>query len=320
MRRLAATLCLALLPAIAAAQTTTPQPAQQSGATPPAGDPVVAKVNGKELHRSDVIESAKSLPEPYQQQIDQLFPALIERLIDLNLLAAEGRKEGLQNDPTVKAQVAQFEDQAVREVLLDHYLKSKVTEDAIKARYEKFLKETPPQTEVRARHILVDSEAKANDIIKQLDAGADFKDLASKDSLDKKAAANGGDLGYFTAQDMVPEFAEAAFALDKGQYTKKPVKTRFGWHIILVEDKRQKKPPTLDEARSQIESELTQELVGAYLADLRSKAQIEKFNPDGSPLKPAAPATTPPAGGNAGSGATGGAATPPAGDQPKTQP
>ncbi|MFO1058063.1 MAG: peptidylprolyl isomerase [Dongiaceae bacterium] len=309
MRRLAATLCLALLPAMAAAQTN--QPA--APATPPAGDPVVARVNGKELHRSDVIESAKSLPEPYQQQVEQLFPALIERLIDLSLLVAEGRKEGLQNDPAVKAQVAHFEDQAVLQALLDHYLKAKVTEDAVKARYEKFLKETPPQTEVRARHILVDSEAKANDIIKQLDGGADFKELASKDSLDKKAAANGGDLGYFSAQDMVPEFAEAAFALDKGQYTKKPVKTRFGWHIILVEDKREKKPPTLDEARSQIEAELNQELVAAFLADLRSKAEIQKFNPDGSPIKPA-PAT-PPASGN---GAAPG--TPPAAEQPKTQP
>lgn len=322
MRRLAASLCLALLPAMAAAQTTTQPaaPATPPAATPaPGGDPVVARVNGKELHRSDVIESAKSLPEPYQQQIDQLFPALIERLIDLNLLAAEGRREGLQNDPAVKAQVAQFEDQAVREAVLDRYLKAKVTDDAIKAAYEKFLKDTPPQTEVRARHILVDSEEKANAIIKQLDAGANFAELASKDSLDKKAAANGGDLGYFTAQDMVPEFAEAAFALDKGQYTKKPVKTRFGWHIILVEDKREKKPPTLDEARSQIESELTQQLVGAYLADLRKQAQIEKFNPDGSPIKPApAPAATPPAATPpaAGNGTTGGTATPPAKTQP----
>jgi peptidyl-prolyl cis-trans isomerase C len=294
LRRLAATLCLVALPALAMAQTTTATP--PASPAPPAGDPVVAKVNGKELHRSDVIESARSLPEPYQQQIEQLFPALIERLIDLNLLAAEGRRQNLQNDPAVKAQVANFEDQQIREAVLDRYLKSKVTDEAIKARYQQFLKEMNPVMEVRARHILVDSEDKANEIIKELDAGADFADLASKKSIDTKAAAKGGDLGYFTAEDMVPEFAEAAFALDKGQYTKKPVKTRFGWHIIKVEDKREKKPPTLEEARSQIESELTQELVGAYLADLRGKATIEKFNPDGTPIKPgeaAKPAAAP---------------------------
>jgi peptidyl-prolyl cis-trans isomerase C len=286
LRRLAATLCLAALPAMAMAQTTTTPPPASPAA--PAGDPVIAKVNGKELHRSDVVASARSLPEPYQQQIDQLFPALIERLIDLNLLAAEGRRQNLQDDPAVKAAVHAYEDQQVREAVLDRYLKSKVSDEAIKARYQKFLKEMAPVMEVRARHILVDSEDKANEIIKELDGGADFADLASKKSIDTKAAAKGGDLGYFTAEDMVPEFAEAAFALDKGQYTKKPVKTRFGWHIIKVEDKREKKAPTLEEARSQIESELTQELVGAYLADLRSKATIEKFNPDGSPIKPAA--------------------------------
>jgi len=287
LRRLAATLCLVALPGLAMAQTTTTTP--PASPAPPAGDPVVAKVNGKELHRSDVVESARTLPEPYQQQIEQLFPALIERLIDLNLLAAEGRRQNLQNDPAVKAQVANYEDQQIREAVLDRYLKSKVSDEAIKARYQKFLKEMTPVMEVRARHILVDSEDKANEIIKELDGGADFTDIASKKSIDTKAAAKGGDLGYFTAEDMVPRFAEAAFALDKGQYTKKPVKTRFGWHIIKVEDKREKKPPTLEEARSQIESELTHELVGAYLADLRSKATFEKFNPDGSPIKPAAP-------------------------------
>jgi hypothetical protein len=139
LRRLAATLCLVALPAVAMAQTTTTTPPASPVA--PAGDPVVAKVNGKELHRSDVIESARSLPEPYQQQIDQLFPALIERLIDLNLLAAEGRRQNLQNDPAVKAQVANYEDQQVREAVLDRYLKSKVSDEAIKARYQKFLKD-----------------------------------------------------------------------------------------------------------------------------------------------------------------------------------
>jgi peptidyl-prolyl cis-trans isomerase C len=264
--------------------------------TEPPPDTVVAIIDGQPLRRADVIESASNLPAPYQQQMEQIFPALIERLIDLKLLAEEGRRRNLQDDAGVRAEVAKFEEQAIREALLDQFLKERVTEDEIKKRYDEMVKAYQPEAEIRARHILVAEEATAKEIIAELEGGADFIELAKTKSIDAAAAQQGGDLGYFVKEQMVPEFADAAFALQVGEYTKQPVKTRFGWHIIKVEDKRNKPPPTLEEAREGINSELSQELVGTLLAELRSKSEIQRFNPDGTPIQQ----TTPPAGGESG--------------------
>jgi len=253
-------------------------------------DRVVAIVDGKELRRSDVVASAATLPEAYRQQIDELFPALVERLIDLNLLVNEGRRLSLHDDGAVKARVARCEELAIREALLEGYLAERATGEAVEARYERFLEETPPQLEVRARHILTETEAAAKKVIAELAGGADFAELAAKQTIDTAAAANGGDLGYFTAEQMVPEFSEAAFMLAEGEYTKEPVKTRFGWHVVKVEDRREKAPPGFAEARERVTQQLTQEIVGQLLALLRGQAKIEKFNADGTPILPPEPA------------------------------
>jgi len=257
----------------------------QTAATPAVTDDwIVAKVNGMELRHSDVVASAEGLPEAYRQQVDALFPPLLERLIDLNLLVSEGRRQSLDADPVVRAQIAKYQEQVIREALINRYLAGKIGEETVRARYKRFIKETPPQLEVRARHILLDSEAAAKDIIAQLEAGASFADLAGQQTIDTASAAKAGDLGYFTGDQMVPEFSEAAFALDRGEYTKQPVKTRFGWHVILVEDRRERPRPSFEEARAKIEEQLSQELVSALLADLRQTATIEKFNRDGTPM------------------------------------
>jgi peptidyl-prolyl cis-trans isomerase C len=161
-----------------------------------------------------------------------------------------------------------------------------MTEEAIKARYEKFVAEQPAQTEVHAQHILVASEAEAKNVITQLAGGADFSTLAKEKSTDPSAKQNGGDLGYFAAGDMVPEFERAAFALEKGQSSQEPVQSQFGWHVIKVVDRREKTPPTLDEARGQIQELLSSELVTSYVTALRADAKIEVFNPDGTPKEP----------------------------------
>jgi peptidyl-prolyl cis-trans isomerase C len=293
IRSLGALLAFALLAATlasAAAQETQPAPAPSQSAPSAASPPpetVVAIINGTKITRADVIASARSLPPQYQQQIDAIFPALIDRLVDLTLLSDVGRAQNLQDDAEVKSRVAQFTDQVIQEMVIRRHIETMMTEEAIKARYEKFVAEQPAQTEVHAQHILVASEAEAKDVITQLAGGADFSALAKEKSTDPSAQQNGGDLGYFAAGDMVPEFERAAFALEKGQSSQEPVQSQFGWHVIKVVDRREKTPPTLDEARGQIQELLSSELVTSYVTSLRTAAEIEVFNPDGTPKAPA---------------------------------
>ena len=276
LRLAAGALVLSLGAAAAMAQTTP--------ATAPAGDPVVAVVNGKTLKRSDVVASAQTLPAQYRSQVDQLFPQLVDRLIDITLMVDEGRKQNLQNDPDVKAIVAQYEDEAIRQVLLKRFLAGKITDADLKKRYDAEVAKVPPTEELKASHILVKTEDEAKDIIKQLEGGADFAKLAKEKSTDTGSGANGGDLGYFGDGDMVPEFYAAANKLKKGEFTKDPVKSQYGWHVILLTDRRTKVAPKFEEVKDQIKDELTQELVAAWLTNLHKAAKIQKFGPDGKPL------------------------------------
>ncbi len=262
--------------------------AQTTNTTPPAAgdtksDPVVAVVNGTTLKRSDVVASAQTLPAQYRNQVDQLFPQLVDRLIDITLMVEEGRRQKLQDDPEVKAIVARYEDEAIREVLVRRFLADKVTDDILKKRYADEITKMPPTEELRASHILVKTEDEAKAIIKQLDGGADFAKMAKEKSTDA-SAGNGGDLGYFSDGDMVPEFYAAAAKLKKGEYTKAPVKTQYGYHIIELTDRRTKAVPKFEEVKDQVKDQVTQELVSAWLADLHKGAKVQKFGPDGKPL------------------------------------
>jgi len=268
-------------------QPATGQPAAQAPAPEPPPETVVAIVNGKKITRADVIAAAKQLPAEYQSQINQVFPALIDRQIDLQLISEAGAEQKLLEDPEVKAQIAEITENIIRQAVLDRLLKEKMNDAAIKARYDQFVAALPKQQEVKARHILVDLEEDAKAIIVQLDGGADFSAIAKEKSKDPGSGPKGGDLGYFVAGQMVPEFSAAAFKLEKGQYTKTPVKSQFGWHVIILDDKRDKQPPTLEEARSTIEQILSNEVVTSYVDGLRKSATVEKFNPDGTPVAPA---------------------------------
>jgi peptidyl-prolyl cis-trans isomerase C len=277
--RLAAGGVVLLLGSTAVPAQTTTQPA----ATDTKSDPVVAVVNGKTLKRSDVVASAQTLPPQYRNQIDQLFPQLVDRLIDITLMVDEGRRQKLQNDPEVKAIVARYEDEAIREVLVRRLLAGKVSDEALKKRYADEVTKVPPSEELRASHILVKTEDEAKAVIKQLQGGADFAKLAKEKSTDT-SAGNGGDLGYFGNGDMVPEFYAAAAKLKKGEYTKDPVKTQYGWHVIELTDRRTKAVPKFEEVKDQVKDQVTQELVSAWLADMHKTAKIQKFGLDGKPL------------------------------------
>jgi peptidyl-prolyl cis-trans isomerase C len=291
---LVAWLSLALLaPAPALGQTGQPQPAQPAKpqAAPaqsakPAADQVLATVNGDPIRMADIQDAAENLPEQYRSiPVDRLMAVLLNQLISNKLLLAEGKRQNLAAAPEVQKRVDSFRDRAIQQVLLENVVHKSVTDDALQSLYKKYLADNPPKEEVSARHILVDNEADAKGIIVQLRGGADFAALAKLKSKDP-AAQSGGDLGFFGKDEMVKEFADAAFAMKTGEISAAPVKTQFGWHVIKVEDRRAANPVPFDEARQDLFNQLSQQTVSQYIETLRTNAKIERFGPDGKPLPP----------------------------------
>ncbi|MEQ8506862.1 MAG: peptidylprolyl isomerase [Rhodospirillales bacterium] len=250
-----------------------------------ADDPVVATVNGAKIHRSQLTEAYSRLPAQYQQvPIEQLFPALLDSMIDAKLAAEQAVKEKVHETEAFKAELEAFKERLLGSTLIQNMVDAKVTVEAVSQRYATVVKDMAGQVEVHARHILVKTEEEAKAVIKDLSGGADFADLAKKKSTGP-SGPNGGDLGYFGKGQMVPEFEKAAFAMDKGGVTKAPVQTQFGWHVIKVEDKRTQEAPSLEEMEPQIRQSLTREIGAEVTKDLRGSAKIERFNLDGTPVK-----------------------------------
>ncbi len=292
-RRAAATLVAGIIPC-AAALAQTPAPAPAAPAAVPA-DPVVAKVNGDPIYLSDVRASAQSLPQNLRAlPPETVYPRLIDSMISERVLADAARKAGIDKDPAVQRQVAAATDQVLDNALLTKVVMPTVTDQALHARYQAEIAGKPGQVEVHAKHILVDSEDQAKDIIAQLNKGADFATLAKKYSKDP-GAADGGDLGFFKKDEMVPAFADAAFALKPGQFTQTPVHTQFGWHVILVIERRQAPAPTFEQAADQLRQQMLQEGVRKEIAQARAAANVETFNMDGSPMRATDKAVPPPA-------------------------
>jgi peptidyl-prolyl cis-trans isomerase C len=265
-----------------------------SGATTAPADPVVAKVNGQPIYLSDLQAAAQGLPDNMRGMPPQmLFPMLLDQLIDGRALVIEAKREGLQKDPAVARQVQAAEDHALQSALLSKEVGPKVTDEAVKARFEKDQASKPPEEEVRASHILVANEADAKKIIAELNGGADFATLAKANSTDP-GGKTGGDLGFFKKDDMVPEFAAAAFALKPGEITQTPVHTQFGWHVIKLVERRTAPPPTFDQAKDDLRQKMIQEYVQQAVAQAQTGVTVQKFNMDGTPMKATDSAEPPP--------------------------
>jgi peptidyl-prolyl cis-trans isomerase C len=288
-------------PAPAAAAPGTPAPAGAAPAAavaPPMPKPetVVARVNGTDIHFSDVQDAIATLPEEYRSLPPQmLFPMLIDQLIDRKAVVLLAHKDGLDTDPAVLKQIARATDAALQNALFAKDIGPLISEPAIKARYDATVAGKPGEEEVHARHILVATEDEAKKIIEELNNKGDFAALAKAHSTDS-GAAQGGDLGWFKKGDMVPEFSAAAFALKPGEYTKTPVHSQYGWHIIKLEERRMSSPPTFEQSHDQIRQEIIQEGVKKVVAEAKDGLMIQKFNLDGSEQKPAAAAAAPAAG------------------------
>jgi peptidyl-prolyl cis-trans isomerase C len=255
----------------------------QSVSKPPADDPVVARVNDSEIRRSDVLITIESLPAQYRQlPLEALFGTVLTQMIDRRLIAQAAEKSKLGDDAEVKRRLAGLRERVLQEIYLSNELEKALTDDKVRSRHEQLLKSQPAKEEVRARHILLASEADAKAVIDELTKGGDFAELA-KSRSSGPSAATGGDLGYFAKDQMVPEFAEAAFAMKKGETSKAPVKTQFGWHVIKIEDRRQAAPPSFEERKDELRREMAQEMIVAIIDDLRKGAKIEQFSLDGGP-------------------------------------
>jgi peptidyl-prolyl cis-trans isomerase C len=261
-----------------------------------AADPVVATVNGAQIHKSDVEAAYETLPQQYRQMpLEAIYEPLLDRVIDSRLLLAEAGERNLAEDPEVQAEITQARDNVLRDSLVEQAIEQGTSEERLRAAYEA-MKSQPGFAfeETRASHILLASEAEAQEVLKQIEGGADFAALAKEKSTDPSAKSNAGDLGYFKRDQMVPEFAEAAFTIEPGTVGETPVKSQFGWHVIKVEDRRQT-VPSFEDKQPELREQLAREIVTALLTDVREGAEIERFNLDGTPkaaapTAPAAPA------------------------------
>jgi peptidyl-prolyl cis-trans isomerase C len=261
-------------------------------AAPAAADPVIASVNDQQIHLSDVRAAASQLPQEMRNLPPQmLFPMVVNQLVDQHALVDEAKTEKLQDDPKVQVAMRAAADTALQNALLTRDVGPQITDAKLQAAYQAQYAHKTGQEEVHARHILLPTEAAANDVIKQLHGGADFATLAKKLSTDKETAAqNGGDLGWFKKGDMLPEFSNQAFSMKKGEISAKPVHTTYGWHVIQVLDTRVAPAPSFDSVKDQLRQSLIQAAVREAVNKAVAKVKVVHYNPDGSVQKPT-PAT-----------------------------
>jgi peptidyl-prolyl cis-trans isomerase C len=254
-------------------------------------DPVLARVNGGEIHESDLKLAEDELGPSLPAQMDPATrrESLLNYLIDMKIVAkaADDRKLGDNDD--FKRHLEFARQRLLMDTLLNADGKAALTDEAEHKVYDDAVKQVSAEQEVHARHILVETEDEAKQVVEELKKGADFAELAKKKSKDP-GASDGGDLGFFTKDQMVPEFSAVAFSLEPGKISD-PVKSQFGWHVIKVEEKRNRKPPDFQQVKPQIENYLTRKAQGATVEKLRAEAKVERL--DQPAAKPdAAPAAT----------------------------
>ena len=248
-------------------------------------DPVIAVVNGTEIRMHEIGFAYQSLPEEYKQMPEQaLFEPLLDQVVNRYLVVQAARAEGFDKIPEVSDQVNFVADSALRDSFLFRKIEEAQNPEALKVLYEAEVAKIPEGEEVSARHILVKTEEEAKAVKIRADAGEDFAGLASEISTGP-SKVNGGDLGYFVKERMVPEFAETAFAMQPGQISD-PVKTQFGWHVIKVEDRRAAQPPAMAEMEDQLKQQVARTTINDFLKELRDAAEIKITLPN--PTDPAA--------------------------------
>ena len=236
---------------------------------------VLAKIADREITTADLDQALKDMAQQFSSipEADRKARAL-DSLIDMNVLAILAEKAGMSDDDVLKRRIALLKARVMHNAYFQTKIQPTVTEENIRARFEKEMAGRTPQQEVSARHILVKTQEEAKAIITELDGGADFIELAKKKSTGP-SGPQGGDLGFFGPGRMVPEFETAAFALEKGAYTKEPVRSQFGYHVIKVDDKRDLPLPTYEKSRNDILQLLLTEAYAKTVKDGRASLGAE---------------------------------------------
>ena len=237
----------------------------------------LAVVNGKAVPKARMDAMAQQMAKAGRPVTPDMEGQLKDEIIAREIFLQEAQKKGLDASEDYKTQLALARETIlIRELFMDWQKKNPVTDEAIKAEYDKFVAANSGK-EFKARHILVEKEADAKDIIARIKKGAKFEDIAKKQSKDPGSAVNGGDLDWANPRSYVPEFTEALLKLTKGQLTDTPVKSQFGYHVIRLDDVRQAELPKLEEVKPQIAQQLQQQMMAKYQDELRAKAKVEEL-------------------------------------------
>jgi peptidyl-prolyl cis-trans isomerase C len=205
-----------------------------------------------------------------------LFPQLVDRLVNQKLFATAAIAEGLDKEEEFQRRMTFIRDSLLQESFVASRIEAELTEERLRADYDKMVAETPPAEEVRARHILLETEEQAKAVIVEIAGGADFAETAKAKSTGP-SGPNGGDLSFFKHEQMVKPFADAAFAMQPGEVSKDPVQTQFGWHVIKVEERRTSAPPTFEESAEELRNQGAQQIVTALIERLRGETEVQTF-------------------------------------------
>ena len=240
--------------------------------------PIVANVNNEDISLETMIHAMNELPPEIQSQpFMSYYEDLLERVIDIKLFAQEGKKMKLDEEPSVRAAIDFVIEKVLMQAFLSKYIQENIKEENLRASYNNFIADETSREEIKASHILVDTEIEAIDIINMLNDGEDFAELAKNKSTGP-SGPSGGDLGWFKRGQMVPPFEKAAFSLNKNEITQLPVQTQFGWHVIKIFDKRIPEAPSYESMKSKLIQDLERKIVSKKIQDLRNDALIEKLS------------------------------------------
>ncbi|MBQ4399973.1 MAG: peptidyl-prolyl cis-trans isomerase, partial [Alphaproteobacteria bacterium] len=242
---------------------------------------VAAVVNGEKITVAEMKDAYDKNPQiKAQASFEDFYAQALDIMVNSKLALQAATKANIQATPEYQKQLAELQDEVARQVYLEKQVEAKVTDEKVKEIYDEYLAKFKPEKEIKAKHILVDEEKLAKDIIAKLNGKkASFDDLAKQYSKDQP------ELGYFTADVMVPEFSDAAMKMEKNTYSKEPVKTQYGYHVIFVEDIRETKPQPFEAIEDQIKLSLSQQAVADIVKELNDNATIEKFDLEGKKIE-----------------------------------